>query len=304
VNLTDRLLSKYDQIIVYGAKGWFGRSAVNALVQDFEKAGEHQVLLVGSRTESSDAANLPIGIYSSKDSIKHVTDNALFINSAYLRREKLSEMSLKEYESRNEDIALFPKELIESGKVKTLINLSSGVASQGSIEEIDRVQDPYAKGKIRDEHSFSSSCGTNGTQFINCRIFSMSGRFLNEFKNLALSAFIQQASANEHTIEVNSPSTKRTYIDSIDLVRVLLELSLREGNFSIDSGGSITSLGELANAVADSYPAVKVESPELFDPSPDYFGDYESFNTLAEELGIPLKGLNEQIAETKKAFIS
>jgi nucleoside-diphosphate-sugar epimerase len=304
VSTTDRLFSKYDQIIVYGAKGWFGRSAVYALVQDFEPARDHQILLVGSMTESAVSGNLHFDVFSSNDSLKHIAGNALFINGAYLRREKLSVMSVSEFESNNEDISRFPKDLINSGKIKTLINLSSGVASQGSVEEIDRVQDPYARGKIRDEYLFSSICGINGTQFINCRIFSMSGRFLNEFKNLALSAFIQQASANEHTIEVKSPSTKRTYIDSIDLARVLLELSLRKGNFSIDSGGSITSLGELANAVADSYPAVKVESPELFDPSPDYFGDYESFNTLAEELGIPLKGLNEQIAETKKAFIS
>ena len=302
MDLTSRLLSKYDQIVIYGAKGWVGRSAVALLSNSISDLLEPRILLIGSKTESSQKANLPLDIYSSEDAEEHLGKNVLFLNSAYLRREKLIGITSSEFEEKNTKIMKFGLDLIKRGQVKTFINLSSGVANQGTIDDIDSVTDPYAKCKIRDEFSLYSYCERDKVHFINCRIYAMSGEYINELKNLALTSFIDQAVNTPHLINVKSPSTLRTYVDSIDLVKVLFHLSLNSKNYKIDSGGSLTSLEELARIVEFSVKQSQLKIPKTFDKSADYFGNFLEFNYLAEEHGVVLKNLSEQVQNTLKAF--
>lgn len=303
MSLAKRLFDNFDQIVIYGAKGWFGRSAVSAVMQENPVILENQILLIGSKSESGQSADLPWNVYSSADALKLIRSNSLFLNSAYLRREKLNLMSEKEYEAKNQEILEFGISLIKAGKVKTFLNLSSGVASQGSMKALDKVKDSYARGKIRDEALLISLCESTKTELVNCRIYSMSGKFINEFENLALSSFINQASDKAKEIIVKSPSTKRTYVDSIDLARVLLEMACKGGSVFLDSGGTLTTFGEIATGLASLIPGVNAILPSEFEKSPDYYGDYERFNQLASECGVKLLDLDQQIMETRKAFI-
>lgn len=302
MNLTGRLLDHFDQLIVYGAKGWFGRSAIHALTEENPEIRHHQVLLVGSRSETSETANLPWNVYSSSEAVQHVKSNILLINSAYLRREKLNSMSEREYEGKNREIMEFGTDLLHEGKVKTFLNLSSGVASQGDNQNDNEVVDPYARCKIRDEHLLTSICASANVDLVNCRIYSMSGRYINEFENLALSSFINQANSQAQEILVQSPSTIRSYVDSIDLASVLLKLALKGGSHSLDSGGTVTTLGDLASTVSNAIPGTCVKIPKDFKKSPDYYGNYSHFNELADQLGVELRDLGSQITETIKAL--
>jgi len=303
VDLTSRLLHNYDQILIYGAKGWVGRSAVDLLARNLKHVHKNQILLIGSKTELGSNVNLPIDVYSANDAKELFGKRILFLNAAYLRRDKLSEMKSEEYEKKIKEIIQFALDLIRTGKVKTFVNLSSGLASQGSFENLHLITDPYAKAKIRDESLLSSLCNSEQIQFINCRIYAMTGRFVNEFKNLALTSFIGQAVKKPYSIRVKSPTTMRTYIDAVDLVEVLFSLALTGKNYQIDSGGVLTSLGDLADEVSKAVNGSKVDKPEKFEKSPDYFGDFLAFNKLAVECGVNLKNLCEQVTESFKAFL-
>ena len=303
MQLTSRLLKEFDQVVVYGAKGWIGRSAVDILFAEEPDLKENQILLIGSKTEMSHIANLPLNIYSAIEGSKLMRNRVLFLNAAYLRREKLTGMGLVDYEKTNNEIIRFGIELIKSGRIKTFINLSSGVASQGSIENLEQILDPYAKSKILGEALFADACNSVLTQLVNCRIYSMSGKYVNEFSNLALTNFIAQANSDSKVIKVKSPSTLRTYVDSVDLVKVLLELSLKGENCKIDSGGELIALENLALSVSELTNVSKIEIPISFEKSPDYFGNYLEFNKLAKDLGVELKDIHEQTIETMKAFL-
>ncbi len=302
MDLTARLLATYDQIVIYGAKGWVGRSAADLLFSTKHALRKHQILLIGSKTESSKIVNLPTDIYSSEESLVHIGSNVLFLNSAYLRREKISGISTFTYEQANAQITRFGLDLIRSKRVKTFINLSSGAASFGTMENLDLVTDLYAKCKIKDESLIDSFCTKANTQLINCRIYSMSGKYINEFNNLALTSFINQAIREPQRVKVKSPSTLRTYIDSVDLVNVLFHLSLTGKNYRIDSGGSQITLGQLAEIVSDAIKGSKVEIPKDFEKSSDYCGNFLSFNKLAGISGIQLKDIKKQVNETLNAF--
>jgi nucleoside-diphosphate-sugar epimerase len=304
VEITRRLLKKHDQIVIFGAKGWIGRSAIDVIFKEYLYQDPRRIVFIGSKTEFAREANLPLNIYSSNDARKIIGNEILFLNSAYLRREKLSEMDLEEYEKRNFEIVSFGLELIKAGKVKTFINFSSGIVSQITNKDYQIIEDPYARSKLRDEVLFTKACQLMQTQMVNCRIYNISGKYVNEFANLALTSFIAQAKGALRAIKVQSPTTLRTYVDAIDLIKVILELSLMENNFDLDSGGELISLGNLAKAISCIESGSTVSIPISFKKSPDYFGDYLKFNELAKKSGIRLKNIKEQIVETSKAFNS
>ena len=302
MSLTNRLLSDFEQIVIYGAKGWFGRSAIDLLMQENPNLEPHQLLFVGSKSESALDAELPFDVYSSADALVYTKSNILFLNSAYLRREKLISMSEIEYQARNHQIMEFGKGLLKDRKIKTFINLSSGVASQGNLENLGKVTDSYTKCKIADEVILTALCEIVNTALINCRIYSMSGKFINEFEHLALSSFIRQAKSVSKEIIVDSPLTARTYVDSLDLARVLFELSIKGETLFLDSGGTLTTLGDLATKIAGRLPGVHVNARLDYDMSPNYYGDYQRFNEIVLECKVNLLELDEQITETMKAF--
>jgi nucleoside-diphosphate-sugar epimerase len=301
-DLTDRLLSVYDQIVIYGAKGWIGRSAVHVISDKKTHWNEKQILLVGSRSEFLTNSDKSLKVYSANEAEKYVSKNCIFLNAAGLRREKLKSHSQNEFINKSREIIEFGEKLLKQKRIKTFINLSSGAASQKSDLNENGNDDVYTKCKIHDELIIKNASETVSAALINCRVYSISGRFLNEFENLAVSLFIKQAIAKPHIIKVKSQNTRRTYLDSIDLVKVLFELSLSESSYTIDSGGFLIKLGELADKIATIIPGSSVHKVETTNKSPDYYGDFETFNELADKFGIKLLNIERQIIETLNAF--
>ena len=223
-------------------------------------------------------------------------EGALFLNFAFLRREKTETLSGEEFVAKNLEIMNFSKSALKTNKIKTFINISSGVAALTATQPSAH-EDPYAALKALDEIWLETVCSQLDVDFVNCRLYSTSGKYINEFRNLALSSFILQA-FSDRAIVVNSPETKRTYVDAEDLLNVLLHLAISGGNFSLDSGGEITTMKELASVVALEIgnTSISTADPE-FAPN-SYFGNYLEFNSLAEKYGVKLRNLKEQVTIT------
>ena len=301
-DLTERLFNQYEQVVIYGAKGWIGRSAISILSNQRIDWNEKLILLIGSKSESFVSSSQVLQIYSSREAQKYLSKNCIFLNAAYLRSEKLNRYSQKEFIKKNREIIQFGEKILKQNRIRTFINLSSGIVNQTlDLNKNDNLS-IYAKCKINDEITIKNVCDSVSSLLINCRIFSLSGRFINEFDNLALSLFIKQALTKPKIISVQSQNTYRTYLDSIDLVKVLFELSLTNSSYTIDSGGSLIKLGQLADKIATIIPDVSVNKLDVFNKSNDYYGDFENFNKLAAKLGTKLLNIEDQINETLKAF--
>lgn len=301
-DLTERLFNQYEQVVIYGAKGWIGRSAISILSNQRIDWNEKLILLIGSKSESFISSSQVLQIYSSREAQKYLSKNCIFLNAAYLRSEKLNRYSQKEFIKKNREIIQFGEKILKQNRIRTFINLSSGIVNQSlDLNKNDNLS-IYAKCKINDEITIKNVCDSVSSLLINCRIFSLSGRFINEFDNLALSLFIKQALTKPKIISVQSQNTYRTYLDSIDLVKVLFELSLTNSSYTIDSGGSLIKLGQLADKIATIIPDVSVNKLDVFNKSNDYYGDFENFNKLAAKLGTKLLNIEDQINETLKAF--
>ena len=294
-------LSNCDQFIIYGANGWLGRSALDFISSILPTRTKGQTLLIGSKPGNLRINNENFEIVDPKTGFTKIRNNAIFFNAAFLRREFLLEMTTEEYLQKNEEIIALPKMAIAEKKLFSFINLSSGVARDLDGETTPKLIDEYSKLKKRLEVEYLESCNQSGAAFINCRIFSLTGRHINEFKNLALSSFIIQA-RNRNQIEVKSPSTKRTYVDATILAGTLLTLAALGKNTNFDSGGQLVTMFELAEKVLSVLGKDQTAIITGNDQSPDYFGDFEKFNSMALKIDENFLGIEDQILRTLNAF--
>jgi nucleoside-diphosphate-sugar epimerase len=290
------------QVIIYGANGWMGRSAVEYLSGIApQEVLTDKVLLIGSMQSQLVVNDSRFDIVDPSTGFAQIQEGAIFFNAAFLRREFLQRMTDKEYVKRNNEISDFAKRALEEKQIGSFVNLSSGVARNldpgNKLVSIDL----YSNLKKRFEDEYSQYCSRVGTALINCRLYSISGKHINEFENLALSKFIEQARYRQK-IHILSPSTRRTYVDSIDLAKVLLTRATAIKSETFDSGGTLVTMLDLAKSIIRVLEGGNAEILLGDESSQDYFGDYQTFNSLASGMGITLSGLETQIKNTNRAF--
>ncbi len=289
------------QFVIYGANGWMGRSAVEFLSLIEPKIAEERLLLIGSRPSEIVINGSIFKILEPTSAFSSIEENSVFLNSAFLRREALLTVPSGEYVRKNREISAFAMRILEQKRLFSFINLSSGAARNMDVESNLKNADEYSRIKKSLEVEFSELARKHKTPIVNCRIYSLSGRHLNEFENLALSSFIKQAQGRNQ-IEVKSPNTKRTYLDATNLAAILFNIACKGDDANFDSGGALVTMSELARNVADALGKKDCEIICGEDQSPDYFGDFESFNEIATELGVEMFGIQEQILRTLDAF--
>ena len=278
-----------------------GRSAVDYIYLNNPNFAKEQVLLIGSKTSRLDINNESFQVVEPHVGFELIRENAIFFNSAFLRREALQTMTSEEYFIQNKEIVDLAVRALKQKKLFSFINLSSGVARDLDNESEKKTTDDYSRLKKTLEVEYSEIGRQNGVPIVNCRIFSLTGKHLNEFDNLALSSFIKQAKV-QNRIEVMSPATKRTYVDAVNLAGVLFSIARQGKDASFDSGGTLVSMLELAQNVATILNKSGLEIVIGKGNSPDYVGNYENFNELASRLNQEIDGIQDQILNTLKAF--
>jgi nucleoside-diphosphate-sugar epimerase len=289
------------QIVIYGANGWLGRSAIASAMQLQSMWPDLSLLLIGSKPSRLAIDGKVFDIQAQAAAAPLIQRDCLFLNAAFLRREKLFGMSYNKYIDENAQISSFALEQIKSNRVQYFINLSSGAAKPYDLKSVSLTEDPYGSLKFLWEKEFEEACRVRNINFLNCRIYSILGRFINEFDNLAISSFFLQ-SLEEKSIIVEAPNCRRTYVDAEQLVTLLFKLVLQAKSMRIDSGGTLTTLESLAMTVLE---VLNLESGKLIrgnSISADYFGDYEQFNSLCDAMEIGLLDINAQVKKTSIAF--
>lgn len=278
-----------------------GRSAIDYLSFVVPKIPKERVLLIGSKPSRIEVNNEIFDVVESNIGFELIRENAIFLNSAFLRREALQSMTSEAYLIKNKEIVDLAKRTLKQKKLFSFINLSSGAARDLDIESGKKSVDDYSRLKKSLEIEYSEIGKQNGVPIVNCRIYSLTGKYLNEFENLALSSFIKQAKS-KNRIEVISPTTKRTYVDAVNLVGMLFSIASQGKDTSLDSGGTLVTMLELAQNVARALDKNDLEIVSGEAESPDYVGDYEYFNQLASKLNHEIDGIQNQILNTLEAF--
>jgi nucleoside-diphosphate-sugar epimerase len=215
-------------------------------------------------------------------------------------------MNDQEYIDLNKAIIMEAASVIRGGKVGSVLNLSSGVVTQKSESHLnDNSYSIYADLKRFQEDVFANACDSVGVPFINCRVFSLSGRDMKEPLKYAIGNLLNQA-ISTGSIEFSSKGlVTRRYMDSRDLMTLLLEYVLRGDSISVESGGEKIDLTQLAKQILKLYghspdSITYAETSET--RSNEYFSSENHFEKIAQECSYPLAGITRQIENVARSL--
>jgi nucleoside-diphosphate-sugar epimerase len=298
------LASETLTVCITGATGWLGQSLLhanhNSLTQlHFDAFG---------RSESEVLIDSGHSIQNRLFDLKKITSKEydIFAPLAFATRDKALHMSDQDYIYINKAIVTDAVNVIRGGKVGSVLNISSGVVVQKSESQLlDCSYAIYADLKRFQEDLFSSACNSVGIPFINCRVFSLSGQDMREPSKYAIGNLVQQA-ISTGSIQLNSRGlVTRRYMDSRDLMTLLLEYVRRGDSISVESGGEKVDLLQLAKQILKQY-GHSPDSISFADINETQSNEYCSlenhFETIASETNYALSGVADQIANVAKSL--
>jgi nucleoside-diphosphate-sugar epimerase len=292
-------------ICLTGATGWLGKSLIHAHgdLQD-----PHEFVAYG-RSKSDISTDSGIAIENHKFDLNDISNRQfdVFAPFAFATREKALQMNDLDYISLNKELIADAVKVIRAGNVGSVLNISSGVVTQISESQSnDTSYSVYANLKRFQEEAFSAACDSVGIPLINCRVFSLSGKDMKEPLKYAIGNLVNQA-ITTRSIQLNSSGlVMRRYLDSRDLMILLLEYVMRGESVSIESGGEKIELSQLARLVLNHFnlPIDRIIYADTsVSLSNEYLSKRNDFERIAEEVNHSLAGLKKQIENVEKSLV-
>ena len=298
------MASKKLTVCITGATGWLGQSLLHANRDPLKQF--HFDAFGRSKAEIPTESGTPI--QNHMFDLRKITSKEydVFAPFAFATRDKSLQMNDQEYIDVNKAIIMDAANVIRAGKVGSVLNISSGVVVQKSESQLnDNSYSIYADLKRFQEDVFANACNSVGIPLINCRVFSLSGRDMKEPSKYAIGNLLNQA-ISTGSIELSSKGlVVRRYMDSRDLMTLLLEYVTRGNSVSVESGGEKIDLIQLAKQVLKLYDH-SPESITYADTSEtlsnEYFSSENHFEKIADETSYTLADITNQIANVAKSL--
>ena len=295
-------------LIVTGASGWFGRTALYEYEQQFGPAALRQNVIACASKKCSIDIGSPYGPVEAKalEVIDGIKDAAGLIHLAFLTRERLESVGVDDYINQNRAITARVSDFIIRNPGIPIITTSSGAAAVFDRSEIDLTNNPYAALKQEEEDLWRRS-GADRLALV-FRVYAASGRFIKNPKLFALGDFLSSALAGNQ-IEIRSERpVLRSYVHVGTMMRLcwaMLESPGSPGFRQVDAVMQTVSLVELAEAITALWhlpePHFRID-PSL--PADDYRADGGSFRQLLREYTIEAPNFRKQLQETAQHMLS
>ena len=288
---------------ISGATGWLGLETIERLSSNFP--GNDLLLFSSNGRSLVGVNNSPL---ATQDFLLAEPPDSLegFIHLAFLTREKISSFGHSEYVSTNVSLISKACSIIETGKPKWVVLVSSGAIfdrKSGEIET-DCLKNPYGFCKRIEENLVLESANKVGANVVIGRLWGATGGLMPLNSAYAISDFIQSAYSHKK-IDIKSGGTVfRRYVDAGEFMQVLYEAAVRGEEVTINSGGPKIEIGILAGLVSDRFKGIEIVRPAQDDASDDYFPQGSEFETMAEKFGVNLAGIELQVSRTVNGHLS
>ena len=289
------------RFVLTGPSGWIGQAMLDALAAALGGRLDGRVTAFASQARTMD---LPSGEALAVRALDTITADdvagAHVIHLAYLTKEKAELLGPDTFDATNDAIDAALLAALAGATPASLFVASSGAASLAARGDDTH---PYGMAKLRQEARFLAWAQAAGVPAIAGRIFNLSGPHINKVRSYAISDFaLQAAETGEIRIQARVP-VFRSYLHVEDLCALVLGAA-REGigrAAVIDlCGGEIVEMHDIATLVAQrsqGAPTIRRGPVEFTRPSL-YLGDSTHAKVLAMELGIELRPLAVQVADT------
>jgi nucleoside-diphosphate-sugar epimerase len=308
--LAERLRSSPCHFVVTGASGWLGHATLAMLQQALGCNFERRVSALGSQSGQMKLANgCTLPVFALRDWRLPEAQTVIVFHYAFLTKDKVSDLSLDDYVSRNNAISETVRTWVATGQVTGVVLPSSGaVYDHLHNKKRDPAAALYGQMKYQDETAFTEACAAVGTGLVIPRVFNLSGPYINKFDSYALASFVLQALGRQPVIIKARHPVIRSYYFIGDLIELCLQLLFRQSRVATEcfdvAGAEIIELGELAKRVAKVLAGQRAQVPIQRLPIQDgavedrYLGSRDKILQLETPLSIAPMPLDIQIKVT------
>lgn len=291
------------RIILAGAGGWLGLATLELLADALGSAFADRVVCFGSSERRLSLRDgRAVQQYPLAQMAALERRPSLLLHYAFLTKDRAEIMAEAEYRSANAAIRDRVLASLDRIGVEALFLASSGAAARADDPHASPAMRLYGELKRADEEVFGDwARSADGRRAAICRIYNLTGPYINKHGAYAMASFILDALAGRR-IAVRAP---RPVVRANVAIRELLSLVLAaladggEGVLQFDSGGVPLELGDIAAMVAQCLGSPGVDRAAIDELRPDaYFGDADSYNDLLDRYQIDEVDLTTQIIET------
>ena len=285
-----------DRVLVTGASGWLGRTALDLLAP----LGL-PTLALASQARAIRVGDCEIGCRVWDDRGVAAFAPTVVLDCAFLTRDRVADMPLDEYVAANRILTERLVYATQLPSVRLALTVSSGAAVyphdalDGPIED-----NPYGYLKREAEHRLAEAAAESGAVPVVVRAWSISGAHVWKPQNYALGSMIRDAVSGAIRI-----MARRLVFRRYVLAEELLALGIAEGGVgpaTIDSGGELVEMAELAARIAAVVRPDAVISREDVDPrDPDrYHSDGQDWERRCQRWDLASASLDRQIEITAR----
>lgn len=285
-----------DRVLVLGASGWFGRTAL-ALLGD--RATD--CLLIASRERVIQIGEFSYNLNAWNEGLIDEFQPTVVLDFAFLTKDAIPLLGINAYENQLNLLTERLLRIAEMPSVERILTVSSG-AAQHRLEAPN--SDPYGD-KKREIETRLSEFAQHGLQVSVARAWSVSGGFVTKPRNYAVSDLALQALATGVIVVESRQKIYRRYCAAEDLLALTMAHPSTDAFYDLDSGGELVELAELANLVARQVTGAKVRfaySSRSDEESSRYHSTGDQWDHAVADLDFPALTLERQIDNVLRAF--
>lgn len=298
--LAARALGDGDRVVITGASGWLGRTAVDLLaplgLPTLALAGRARVIRVADRA-------VECRVWDDREVAEFAP--TVVLDCAFLTRDRVADMPLADYVAANRRLTENLEFATQLPGVRLALTVSSGAAVyprdalDGRLEE-----NPYGYLKREAEQRLARAAADSGAVPVVARAWSISGAHVQKPHGYALGSMIQAAAAGAVRITAQRPVFRR-YVPAEELLAVAMAEG-GVGRATVDSGGELVEMGELAaRVVAVVNPTATITRGEVDARDPDrYHSDGLDWESRCRGWGLVSAPLDAQIELTARGVLA
>jgi nucleoside-diphosphate-sugar epimerase len=281
-----------DRVLVTGAGGWFGRTAI-AMTRE----SRLDLLATGSKDQNIEIDGQSQALQAQDLKIIAAFKPTVVIDSAFVTRERLPILGHKTYIETNQKLMDQSLAISALPSVRKYIGFSSGATmhlaghTSFSLEE-----NPYAAQKRIYESKMSEIAANLQSDISVARVWSVTGSYCTKSQAFAFTDLISQARLG--LIEIKAKHlVYRRYCALEDVLALAMLPSAPGGNPIFDTGGDLIELGELAKMVVDLVNP-NAEIRRQIDPqlTPDnYHSDSKEWGELVQSAKVTNDSISDQV---------
>ncbi|WP_232022036.1 NAD-dependent epimerase/dehydratase family protein [Mycobacterium basiliense] len=288
-----------DRILVTGATGWFGRTALDLLAP----LGL-PTLALASRARMIRVGDCAIECRVWDDREVAAFAPTVVLDCAFLTRDRVAGMPLGDYVAANRALTERLVHATRLADVRLAVTISSGAAVYPHDALRGPIRDnPYGYLKHEAEGRLVRAATESGAVPVVARAWSISGAHVQRPEAYALGSMIRAAAAGAIRITARRPVFRR-----YTLAEELLAVAIAEGGVgpaTIDSGGELVEMAELAAHIASVVRPDALISRDEVDPrDPDrYHSDGRDWQLRCQRWELASAPLDRQIEITARGVL-